>query len=107
MPGQGVIVGVGAMEYPAEFQGAERGALAECGVSKVLTVTSTYDHRIIQGAQSRATSCARIHQLLLGEDDFYDEIFRSLRRPLRAGALAHRQPATATTTTSTRCTVQN
>ncbi|WP_047869443.1 multifunctional oxoglutarate decarboxylase/oxoglutarate dehydrogenase thiamine pyrophosphate-binding subunit/dihydrolipoyllysine-residue succinyltransferase subunit [Nocardiopsis sp. RV163] len=80
MPGQGTILGVGAMEYPAEFQGASSDTLAELGISKVMTLTSTYDHRIIQGAQS-GEFLRRIHQLLLGEDGFYDEIFNSLRIP--------------------------
>jgi len=52
MPGQGVIVGVGSIDYPAEFQGADERALGDLGISKVVTVTSTYDHRIIQGAES-------------------------------------------------------
>ncbi|MDA0562921.1 multifunctional oxoglutarate decarboxylase/oxoglutarate dehydrogenase thiamine pyrophosphate-binding subunit/dihydrolipoyllysine-residue succinyltransferase subunit [Streptomonospora sp. S1-112] len=80
MPGQGAILGVGAMEYPAEFQGAAPETLNNLAVSKVMTLTSTYDHRIIQGAQS-GEFLRRIHQLLLGEDGFYDEIFRSLRLP--------------------------
>ena len=80
MAGQGTIVGVGAMEYPAEYQGASEETLARLAVSKVLTLTSTYDHRIIQGAQS-GDFLKRIHELLLGEDDFYDEIFRALRIP--------------------------
>jgi 2-oxoglutarate dehydrogenase E1 component len=80
MSGQGCIVGVGAMEYPAEWQGASEEALARNAVSKILTLTSTYDHRIIQGAQS-GEFLRRIHQLLLGGDDFYDEIFKSLRIP--------------------------
>jgi 2-oxoglutarate dehydrogenase E1 component len=80
MTGQGCIVGVGAMEYPAEYQGASEETLARLAVSKVLTLTSTYDHRIIQGAQS-GDFLKRIHELLLGEDDFYDEIFRALRIP--------------------------
>ncbi|GAA4982656.1 multifunctional oxoglutarate decarboxylase/oxoglutarate dehydrogenase thiamine pyrophosphate-binding subunit/dihydrolipoyllysine-residue succinyltransferase subunit [Yinghuangia aomiensis] len=80
MPGQGTIVGVGAMEYPAEFQGASSDTMARLAVSKILTLTSTYDHRIIQGAQS-GEFLRRIHQLLLGEGGFYDEIFASLRIP--------------------------
>jgi len=80
MAGQGSIIGVGAMEYPAEYQGAAPETLARLAVSMVLTVTSTYDHRIIQGAQS-GDFLRRMHQLLLGEEDFYDEIFRSLRIP--------------------------
>jgi 2-oxoglutarate decarboxylase len=78
--GQGAIIGVGAMEYPAEFQGASERALVEMGISKIITLTSTYDHRIIQGAES-GDFLRRVHQLLLGEDGFFDEIFASLRLP--------------------------
>ena len=78
--GQGTIVGVGAMEYPAHFQGASEQTLSDMGVSKIITLTSTYDHRIIQGAES-GEFLRRIHQLLLGEDRFYDDIFTSLRLP--------------------------
>ncbi|GAA4503321.1 multifunctional oxoglutarate decarboxylase/oxoglutarate dehydrogenase thiamine pyrophosphate-binding subunit/dihydrolipoyllysine-residue succinyltransferase subunit [Actinoallomurus oryzae] len=80
MPGQGTIIGVGAMEYPAEYAGTSEEALARLGISKVMTLTSTYDHRIIQGAQS-GDFLRVVHQLLLGEDDFYDEIFEALRIP--------------------------
>ncbi|WP_222851628.1 multifunctional oxoglutarate decarboxylase/oxoglutarate dehydrogenase thiamine pyrophosphate-binding subunit/dihydrolipoyllysine-residue succinyltransferase subunit [Phytoactinopolyspora mesophila] len=80
MKGQGTIVGVGAMEYPAEYQGAAPETLARIGVSKTMTLTSTYDHRIIQGAQS-GEFLRIVHQLLLGEHEFYDEIFRALRIP--------------------------
>src|SRR5688500_8641221 len=78
--GQGAILGVGAMEYPAEFQGMNPDALTEMAVSKIITLTSTYDHRIIQGAES-GDFLRRLHALLLGEDGFYDEVFRSLRIP--------------------------
>src|SRR5690606_20765521 len=67
MPGQGTIIGVGAMEYPAEYQGASPETLSRLAVSKVITLTSTYDHRIIQGAQS-GDFLRQIHRLLLGED---------------------------------------
>jgi 2-oxoglutarate decarboxylase len=80
MRGQGAIVGVGAMEYPPEWQGASEEAIARNAISKVMTLTSTYDHRVIQGAQS-GDFLKRIHQLLLGEDAFFDEIFRALRIP--------------------------
>ncbi|HEX2418293.1 MAG TPA: multifunctional oxoglutarate decarboxylase/oxoglutarate dehydrogenase thiamine pyrophosphate-binding subunit/dihydrolipoyllysine-residue succinyltransferase subunit [Micromonosporaceae bacterium] len=80
MQGQGTIIGVGAMEYPAEFAGMSDEMLTSNAVSKVMTLTSTYDHRIIQGAQS-GEFLRRIHQLLLGEDGFYDKIFTSLRIP--------------------------
>jgi 2-oxoglutarate dehydrogenase E1 component len=80
MAGQGTIIGVGAMEYPAEYQGAAPETLARLAVSKIMTLTSTYDHRIIQGAQS-GEFLKRIHGLLLGEDRFYDDAFRALRIP--------------------------
>ncbi len=80
MAGQGAIVGVGAMEYPAQWEGASAETLARNAVSKTLTLTSTYDHRIIQGAQS-GEFLRQIHRLLLGEDGFYDEVFRALRIP--------------------------
>ena len=80
MAGQGTIIGVGAMEYPAEYQGAAPETLARLAVSKIMTLTSTYDHRIIQGAQS-GDFLRRVHELLLGEDGFYDEVFRALRIP--------------------------
>jgi 2-oxoglutarate dehydrogenase E1 component len=80
MSGQGCIVGVGALEYPAAFAGMSEEALADIAVSKTITLTSTYDHRIIQGAQS-GEFLQRMHELLLGEDDFYLSMFRSLHIP--------------------------
>nr|WP_121258086.1 multifunctional oxoglutarate decarboxylase/oxoglutarate dehydrogenase thiamine pyrophosphate-binding subunit/dihydrolipoyllysine-residue succinyltransferase subunit [Nocardioides ferulae] len=80
MKGQGAIIGVGSMEFPSEWQGASPETLARNAVGKVMTLTSTYDHRVIQGAQS-GEFLRRLHHLLLGEDGFYDEIFRSLRIP--------------------------
>ena len=83
MPGQGVIVGVGSIDYPAEFEGADRKNLSSLGVSKVVTVTSTYDHRIIQGAES-GLFLKRVHELLLGEHGFYNQIFGALDMPYEA-----------------------
>ncbi|MGH3786161.1 MAG: multifunctional oxoglutarate decarboxylase/oxoglutarate dehydrogenase thiamine pyrophosphate-binding subunit/dihydrolipoyllysine-residue succinyltransferase subunit [Pseudonocardiaceae bacterium] len=80
MSGQGAIIGVGAMDYPAAFQGASDRALADMAISKIVTLTSTYDHRIIQGAES-GEFLRRVHNLVLGEDDFYDDLFASLRIP--------------------------
>ena len=80
MQGQGAIIGIGAMEYPAAFQGASEETLARLAVSKEVALTSTYDHRIIQGAQS-GEFLRKIHELLLGADGFYDTIFASLRIP--------------------------
>ncbi|MGW2182421.1 multifunctional oxoglutarate decarboxylase/oxoglutarate dehydrogenase thiamine pyrophosphate-binding subunit/dihydrolipoyllysine-residue succinyltransferase subunit [Streptomyces sp. NPDC001732] len=80
MPGQSVIMGVGSMDYPAEFQGTSQDTLNKLGISKVMTLTSTYDHRVIQGAAS-GEFLRIVAQLLLGENEFYDEIFKSLRIP--------------------------
>jgi len=80
MPGQGFILGVGAIDYPAEYQGADPHTLAQLGVSKITTLTNTYDHRIIGGAES-GEFLRRIHHLLLGEDGFYDDLFQSLTVP--------------------------
>jgi multifunctional 2-oxoglutarate metabolism enzyme len=83
MPSQGVIVGVGAIDFPAEWRGADPALLAELGASKVVTVTSTYDHRIIQGAES-GLFLKRVEELLLGAEGFYDDIFKSLGVPYEA-----------------------
>jgi 2-oxoglutarate decarboxylase len=80
MPGQGVIVGVGSIEYPPEYEGADRQTIARLGVSKVVTLTSTYDHRVIQGAES-GEFLAALHRFLVGEDGFYDSIFQSFAIP--------------------------
>ncbi|NLV79713.1 MAG: multifunctional oxoglutarate decarboxylase/oxoglutarate dehydrogenase thiamine pyrophosphate-binding subunit/dihydrolipoyllysine-residue succinyltransferase subunit [Rhodococcus sp.] len=79
MNGQGAIIGAGAMEYPAEFQGASDERIAEMGIGKLLTLTSTYDHRVIQGAES-GEFLKQVHQLLIS-DDFYDDIFHTLHIP--------------------------
>jgi 2-oxoglutarate dehydrogenase E1 component len=80
MPGQGAIIGVGTIDYPAEYQGADPRTIARLGLGKVVTLTSTYDHRIIQGAES-GEFLRHVHQLLLGDDGFYDDIFASLHVP--------------------------
>ncbi|MBQ1092118.1 multifunctional oxoglutarate decarboxylase/oxoglutarate dehydrogenase thiamine pyrophosphate-binding subunit/dihydrolipoyllysine-residue succinyltransferase subunit [Streptomyces sp. B93] len=80
MPGQSVIMGVGAMDYPAEFQGTSQDTLNKLGISKVMTLTSTYDHRVIQGAAS-GEFLRQVANLLLGENGFYDDIFEALRIP--------------------------
>ena len=85
MMGQGAIIATGAIEYPPEYAAMTDEALSQLGISKVFTITSTYDHRIIQGADS-GLFLAYIHELLLGKHNFYDEIFANLGiayRPLR------------------------
>jgi 2-oxoglutarate dehydrogenase E1 component len=80
MPGQGVIVGVGSLDYPIEYSAADPRTIAELGLSKIITLTSTYDHRIIQGAES-GLFLRKIHELLIGEDGLYDEVFAAMGVP--------------------------
>ena len=77
MPGQGTIVATGAIGYPAGLAGADQHKLAELGVEKVMTMTSTYDHRVIQGAES-GQFLKRVDELLQGADGFYDQLFEAL-----------------------------
>ncbi|QRZ62244.1 multifunctional oxoglutarate decarboxylase/oxoglutarate dehydrogenase thiamine pyrophosphate-binding subunit/dihydrolipoyllysine-residue succinyltransferase subunit [Rothia sp. ZJ932] len=78
--GQAAIIGAGALDYPAEYRGASEKTIANAGVSKILTLTSTYDHRVIQGAGS-GEFLKIIENYLLGNDGFYDDIFTALRIP--------------------------
>jgi 2-oxoglutarate decarboxylase len=80
MKGQGCIVGAGALEYPAEFQGASEKTLHELAIGKTITLTSTYDHRVIQGAGS-GEFLKKVHELLIGQRGFYESIFAALRIP--------------------------
>jgi 2-oxoglutarate decarboxylase len=99
MAGQGAIIGVGAMEYPAEFQGASEETLAELGISKVMTLTSAPTTTGSSRARSPASSCKIMHELLLGEDGFYDEIFTALRIPYEPVRWVKDIPATTTRST--------
>src|SRR6202453_2433024 len=80
MPGQGAIIGVGALGYPPGFEAADPRVLAQLGLGKVVTITSTYDHRIIQGAES-GLFLGRVAALLTGADGFYDALFESMGVP--------------------------
>jgi multifunctional 2-oxoglutarate metabolism enzyme len=80
MEGQSVIVATGAIEYPAEYQAMAAEALSQMGISKAITISSTYDHRVIQGAESGAF-LARVHELIIGKHNFYDDIFADLGIP--------------------------
>ncbi len=80
MPGQGAIIGVGRIGYPAEYQGADPKMLAQLGLSKIMNFTSTYDHRVIQGAES-GLFLKRVHEYLMGQDGFYEGAFDSLNLP--------------------------
>ena len=80
MEGQSVIIATGAIEYPAEYQAMAPEALSQLGISKAISISSTYDHRIIQGAESGAF-LARVHEFLIGKHDFYKNIFLNLGIP--------------------------
>jgi multifunctional 2-oxoglutarate metabolism enzyme len=80
MAGQSVIIATGAIEFPAEYQSIHASILPQLGISKAMTISSTYDHRIIQGAESGGF-LARVHELLLGKDKFYENIFLDLGIP--------------------------
>lgn len=80
MKQQGTIIATGAIDYPAEYQSMSQEVLNKLGISKVMTVTSTYDHRVIQGAES-GSFLKKIHSLLNGEENFYDQIFADLEIP--------------------------
>ncbi len=77
----------GRSRLPGRVRGRRPRALAEIGVGQVVTLTSTYDHRIIQGAES-GLFLAHVAECLTGEHGFYDEVFESMDVPVRAGALA-------------------
>jgi 2-oxoglutarate dehydrogenase E1 component len=77
LSGQSAIIATGAIAYPPEWSHASPERLKQLGVSKVMTLTSTYDHRVIQGAESGAF-LRRIEQLLQGEDEFYERVAKNL-----------------------------
>ncbi len=77
MAGQSLIVATGAIEYPAEYQAMAPEALSQLGISKAFNISSTYDHRVIQGAESGAF-LARVHDLIIGKYNFYDDVFADL-----------------------------
>ncbi|HLN16490.1 MAG TPA: multifunctional oxoglutarate decarboxylase/oxoglutarate dehydrogenase thiamine pyrophosphate-binding subunit/dihydrolipoyllysine-residue succinyltransferase subunit [Acidimicrobiales bacterium] len=83
LPGQGAIIGVGALGYPAGFEATDPRVLAELGIGKVVTLTSTYDHRIIQGAES-GLFLAHVAECLQGDHHFYDDVFASMGVPYEA-----------------------
>jgi 2-oxoglutarate dehydrogenase E1 component len=82
MPGQGAIIAVGAIDFPPGYAGAAPETRAMLGIAKVMTVTCTYDHRIIQGAES-GMFLGRLQELLDGGDSFYEEVFGDLKMPHR------------------------
>ncbi len=80
MPGQGVIGGVGAIGYPSEYHAFSPDVVSRTGIAQVMTITSTYDHRVIQGAVSGAF-LAHVEELLLGKHEFYQQLFADLDIP--------------------------
>jgi 2-oxoglutarate dehydrogenase E1 component len=82
MPGQGAIIATGAIDYPAEYKGVRPETRSMLGLSKVMMMTCTYDHRVIQGAES-GSFLGRLEELLNGADHFYEQIFADLKLPFR------------------------
>jgi len=74
MIGQGTILAAGAIAYPPGFAHAPDSTLRSLSIEKVMTMTSTYDHRIIQGAQS-GEFLKRIDEFLNGAESFYENVF--------------------------------
>ncbi len=80
MTGQGCILALGSIDYPSEFKAMDMSQIAAFGIGKVLTITNTYDHRIIQGAES-GEFLREIDDLLMGKNSFYEELFSDLEIP--------------------------
>lgn len=83
MLGQGTIIATGAIQYPAEYQAMAPDTISTLGISKVFNISSTYDHRVIQGAES-GLFLKELHEILLGKDNFYQEMYDDLGLPLKA-----------------------
>jgi 2-oxoglutarate decarboxylase len=99
MPGQGTIVATGSIAYPVGL-----GNIGEMiGAEKVMTMTSTYDHRVIQGAES-GRFLARIEEYLQGEDGFYEDVFASLGMDLGPAPALPAPAAAAAASASTGAT---
>jgi 2-oxoglutarate decarboxylase len=98
MTGQGTIIATGSIAYPVGLGNVG----AALGAEKVMTMTSTYDHRIIQGAES-GRFLASIEDRLQGAEGFYEDVFASLAveigpaptPPVATGAPAPRGDAAA------------
>jgi 2-oxoglutarate dehydrogenase E1 component len=92
LSGQSAIIATGSIAYPPEWSHASPERLKQLGVSKVMTLTSTYDHRVIQGAESGAF-LRRVEQLLRGEDGFYEAVAVDLG--IDAAGITSAHPASA------------
>jgi 2-oxoglutarate decarboxylase len=76
MMGQGAIVAAGAIGYPPGFTGANVQSLQQLGVSKIMQMTNTYDHRVVQGAQS-GEFLKYVDELLQGRHELYQRVFET------------------------------
>ncbi len=104
MPGQGTIIATGAISYPPEFRELDSAQVRALGIAKVMMLTSTYDHRVIQGAES-GSYLRLVDQMLQGEHEFYDEVYDAFKlamgelagpptpQPLAAATVAPSAPA--------------
>jgi 2-oxoglutarate decarboxylase len=92
LSGQSAIIATGSIAYPPEWKHASPERLKQLGVSKVMTLTSTYDHRVIQGAESGAF-LRKIEELLQGEDEFYECVAKDLG--FEATVVSNAHPASA------------
>ncbi|HET9678421.1 MAG TPA: multifunctional oxoglutarate decarboxylase/oxoglutarate dehydrogenase thiamine pyrophosphate-binding subunit/dihydrolipoyllysine-residue succinyltransferase subunit [Solirubrobacterales bacterium] len=92
LSGQSAIIATGSIAYPPEWKHASPERLKQLGVSKVMTLTSTYDHRVIQGAESGAF-LRQVELLLQGEDGFYESIATDLG--IEPATVTNAHPASA------------
>ncbi len=100
LSGQSAIIATGSIAYPPQWKHASPERLKQLGVSKVMTLTSTYDHRVIQGAESGAF-LRRIEELLQGGDGFYEDVARNLGFETSVVSTAHPASASAPPLTAT------
>ncbi|UJA21326.1 multifunctional oxoglutarate decarboxylase/oxoglutarate dehydrogenase thiamine pyrophosphate-binding subunit/dihydrolipoyllysine-residue succinyltransferase subunit [Thermoleophilia bacterium SCSIO 60948] len=92
LSGQGTIVATGSIAYPVEWSHATPEKIKALGISKVMTMTSTYDHRIIQGAES-GSFLRSVDLLLSGEEGFYESVAQAFG--VDPGPITHAHPASA------------
>ena len=94
MSGQGTIIATGSIAYPPEWSHAPPDKLKAVGVSRVMTMSSTYDHRVIQGAES-GNFLKAIDELLQGEHEFYEKVAENLGIDASTVSTAHPESASA------------
>src|SRR5213594_548750 len=68
------------------------GTIREIAGTKIITITSTYDHRIVQGAESGMFLRA-LDSLLQGEEQFYEGVSESMRAPSAVRSAPESAPA--------------